>query len=157
MTLSEQQAADALAHVREHNPHAGQGSVLLDIGDGVGALVVTMPEAMLGHEVEIESEDPRVTADLVHLYAHDHGDDHGHDHDGAHDHGHDHGHGHGSGHARPHVAVVPRPLPGGGQVACLVFGSLPAGRYTLHEKGSPAVAMTVDVPDGGVLETAWPA
>lgn len=145
MTLSEQQAADALAHVREHNPHAGQGSVLLDIGDGVGALVVTMPEAMLGQEVEIESEDPRVTAELVHLYAHDHGDDHG------------HGHDHGSGHARPHVAVVPRPLPGGGQVACLVFGSLPAGRYTLHEKGSPAVVMTVDVPDGGVLETAWPA
>ena len=145
MTLSEQQAADALAHVREHNPHAGQGSVLLDIGDGVGALVVRMPEAMLGQEVEIESEDPRVTAELVHLYAHDHGDDHG------------HGHDHGSGHARPHVAVVPRPLPGGGQVACLVFGSLPAGRYTLHEKGSPAVAMSVDVPDGGVLETAWPA
>ena len=155
MTLSEQQATDALAHVREHNPHAGQGSVLLDIGDGVGALVVRMPEAMLGQEVEIESEDPRVTAELVHLYAHDHGDDHGHGHD--HDHGHHHGHGHGSGQARPHVAVVPRPLPGGGQVACLVFGSLPAGRYTLHEKGSPAVVMTVDVPDGGVLETAWPA
>ncbi len=149
MTLSDQQATDALAHVREHNPHAGQGSVLLDIGDGVGALVVRMPEAMLGHEVEIESEDPRVTAELAHLYAHEHGDDHSH--------GDGHGHEHGSGHARPHVAVVPRPLPGGGQVACLVFGSLPAGRYTLHEKGSPAVAMTVDVPDGGVLETAWSA
>lgn len=151
MTVSEQQGADALAHVREHNPHAGQGSVLLDIGDGVGALVVTMPEAMLGQEVEIESEDPQVTAELVRLYAHEHAEDHGHGHD------HGHGSGHGSGHARPHVAVVPRPLPGGGQVACLVFGSLPAGHYTLHEKGSPAVAMSVDVPDGRVLETAWPA
>lgn len=35
------------------NPHAGQGTVMLDIGDGVGALVVTMPGAMLGREVEI--------------------------------------------------------------------------------------------------------
>lgn len=146
MTVSEQQAADALAHVREHNPHAGQGSVLLDIGDGVGALVVTMPEEMLGQEVEIESEDPRVTEELVRLYAHDHA------------HGHDHGHGHDHhGQARPHVAVVPRPLPGGGQVACLVFGSLPAGRYTLHEKGRPEVAMSVEVPDGRVLETTWSA
>lgn len=149
MTVSDQQTVDALAHVREHNPHAGQGSVLLDIGDGVGALVVAMPEEMLGTEVEIESEDPRVTEELVRLYAHDHGHDH---HDG---HGHDHAHDHG--HARPHVAVVPRPLPSGGQVACLVFGSLPAGRYTLHEKGSPEVAMAVEVPDGRVLETTWPA
>jgi len=39
-------------HVHE-NPHAGQGAVLLDIGGDVGALVVTMPEAMLGEEVEV--------------------------------------------------------------------------------------------------------
>ena len=30
------------------NPYAGQGSVLLDIGGDVGALVVTMPRAMVG-------------------------------------------------------------------------------------------------------------
>jgi hypothetical protein len=35
------------------NPHAGKGSVLLDIGGDVGALVVTMPEVLLGHEVEV--------------------------------------------------------------------------------------------------------
>ena len=35
------------------NPHAGQGAVLLDIGGDIGALVVTMPEAMLGEEVEV--------------------------------------------------------------------------------------------------------
>jgi hypothetical protein len=35
------------------NPYAGQGSVLLDIGGDVGALVVTMPAAMLGEEVEV--------------------------------------------------------------------------------------------------------
>ncbi|GAA1160110.1 hypothetical protein [Nocardioides aquiterrae] len=35
------------------NPHAGQGSVLLDIGGDVGALVVVAPDAMTGREVEI--------------------------------------------------------------------------------------------------------
>ena len=39
-------------HTHE-NPHAGQGSVLLDIGGDVGALVVVAPESMLGREVEI--------------------------------------------------------------------------------------------------------
>ena len=46
------------AHVHQHahlheNPHAGQGSVLLDIGGDVGALVVAMPEEMLGDEIEV--------------------------------------------------------------------------------------------------------
>jgi hypothetical protein len=39
--------------VLEDNSHAGQGAVVLDIGGTVGALVVSMPEAMLGREVEI--------------------------------------------------------------------------------------------------------
>ena len=38
------------------NPHAGQGSVLLDIGGDVGALVVIAPDEMLGREVEIAPE-----------------------------------------------------------------------------------------------------
>jgi hypothetical protein len=33
--------------------YAGQGAVLLDIGDDVGALVVAMPAAMAGAEIEI--------------------------------------------------------------------------------------------------------
>jgi hypothetical protein len=37
----------------EENPWAGQGAVLLDIGGDVGALVVEMPAAMTGVEVEI--------------------------------------------------------------------------------------------------------
>ena len=47
------------AHVHHHeghdteNPHAGHGSVLLDIGGAVGALVVLAPDAMVGREVEI--------------------------------------------------------------------------------------------------------
>jgi hypothetical protein len=35
------------------NPYAGQGSVLLDIGDDVGAVVVEMPAELVGVEVEI--------------------------------------------------------------------------------------------------------
>ena len=65
------------------NPYAGQGSVLLDIGGPIGALLVTMPVETVGREVEID----RV--------GHHH-------HDQAHDHGH-----------RQHVAVVRRPVFGG--------------------------------------------
>ncbi len=40
-------------HGHHENPYAGQGSVLLDIGGNIGALVVTMPPSRLGDEVEI--------------------------------------------------------------------------------------------------------
>lgn len=40
-------------HAHPENPWAGSGSVLLDIGGDVGALVVTMPEGLEGREVEI--------------------------------------------------------------------------------------------------------
>ena len=77
-------------HSHEDNSHAGQGMVVLDIGGDVGALVVTMPESMLGEEVEVLTgqEEP--------------------------------------GHHRPHVAVVPRPVPGGA-VPSLVFSELVEG------------------------------
>jgi hypothetical protein len=42
-------------HGHPENPFAGQGAVLLDIGGDVGALVVTMPRAMVGDEVEVVS------------------------------------------------------------------------------------------------------
>ncbi len=35
------------------NPHTGQGMVVLDIGDDIGALVVSTPSHMLGVEIEI--------------------------------------------------------------------------------------------------------
>jgi hypothetical protein len=41
-------------HASVENPFAGQGSVLLDIGGDVGALVVSMPAAMEGVEVELD-------------------------------------------------------------------------------------------------------
>lgn len=40
-------------HGHAENPFAGQGAVLLDIGDDIGALVVAMPAAMLDVEIEI--------------------------------------------------------------------------------------------------------
>jgi hypothetical protein len=49
--------------VRQENPHAGQGAVLLDIGGDVGALIVTMPAAMEGTEVEIRPTTQRHDAD----------------------------------------------------------------------------------------------
>jgi hypothetical protein len=47
------------------NPHAGQGTVMLDIGGDVGALVVSMPDAMVGEEVEI-----RPVGVVLHHYPH---------------------------------------------------------------------------------------
>lgn len=116
------------------NPHAGQGSVLLDIGDDIGALVVTMPAELVGEEVEI------LPADEV-----------GH----GHDHGHDHGHGHHDGHHRPHVAVVDRPV-AGGTVPSLVFPELVEGTYALVPKGTDDVRLTVDIRGGEVSTATWP-
>ncbi len=45
-------AAHADGHTHE-NPHAGQGTVMLDIGGDVGALVVTMPASMVGEEIDV--------------------------------------------------------------------------------------------------------
>jgi hypothetical protein len=51
--------------VAAENPWAGQGSVLLDIGGEVGALVVEMPGAMEGVEVEA-----RRTAQMTDRHVH---------------------------------------------------------------------------------------
>lgn len=120
------------------NPFAGQGSVLLDIGGEIGALVVTTPVTMEGVEVEIRPQS-----------GHRHGADHGHHH--GHDDGHDHDHGGG----HPHVAVVNRPV-ADTHVPSLVFPELVEGRYELYEKGTQAVRLTVDVRGGEVATAAWP-
>ena len=114
------------------NPHAGQGSVLLDIGGDVGALIVTMPAEMEGVEVEIR---PFGAPDLP-------GREHG------------HGHGHGHGHY-PHVAVVLRPT-SEGPVPSLVFPELVEGGYELYVKESHHVELVVDVTGGEVSTAQWP-
>ncbi len=72
------------------NPHAGQGPVLLDIGDDIGAIVLHLTPALEGAEVEIEPADHEDNHEPVQP-----------------DHVHDHRHTH-----RPHVAVVGRPVAG---------------------------------------------
>jgi hypothetical protein len=115
------------------NPHAGQGSVLLDIGGDVGALVVSMAPAMVGVEIEIAPV----------------GGSH------EHDHGHDHRHGHGHGH-RPHVAVVDRPVTDGHQPS-LVFPDLVEGSYELFDKGEETVLLSAEITGGQVTFLEWPA
>jgi hypothetical protein len=109
------------------NPFAGQGSVLLDIGDDVGALVVTMPTEMVGQEVDIEG--------------HPAGQGHGHDHDGE--------------RHRPHVAVVARPV-AGGSVPSLVYPELVEGTYRLMWKGTDDVRLTIRIRGGEVTTADWP-
>ena len=117
------------------NPHAGQGSVLLDIGGDVGALVVSMPLAMVGVEIEIE---PVGGAAPEHDHAHEH----------------EHGHGHGHGH-RPHVAVVDRPVTDGHEPS-LVFPDLVEGSYELFDKGQDTVLLTAEIIGGQVTFLEWP-
>jgi hypothetical protein len=112
------------------NPHAGQGSVLLDIGGDVGALVISMPPAMVGVEIEIAPVG------------------------GSHEHGHGHGHGHEHGH-RPHVAVVDRPVTDGHQPS-LVFPDLVEGSYELFDKGQDTVLLTAEIIGGQVTFLEWP-
>ncbi|WP_151083701.1 hypothetical protein [Nocardioides cynanchi] len=129
------------------NPFAGQGAVLLDIGGDVGALVVTMPDRMLGTEVEIRP----VGSKAAHGHAHSHGQAHGHGH------GHSHDHDHGSGEHLAHVAVVNRPVGGDAHVPSLVFPELVTGRYELFEKGDGEhVVLEAEVTGGEVTTLAWP-
>lgn len=120
----------------EDNSHAGQGPVVLDIGDDVGALVIVAPAAMDGVEIE---------ARPVGWVGHAH-DDHGHD-----DHGHDHQHTH-----LEHVAVLARPLPDGERVYSAVFAGLTAGTYELYERPAGPVRLTVSVTGGSVADAVWP-
>ena len=127
------------------NPFAGQGAVLLDIGGDIGALVVDMPAALLGEEVDI------VSVDSLGSPGHDHSHDHNHD---STTHHHSDGHEHGLGH-RPHVAVVDRPV-GAGSRPSLVFPELLEGSYVLMPKGTDDVVLRVDVRGGEVTSASWP-
>jgi hypothetical protein len=109
------------------NPHAGKGSsVLLDIGGDVGALVVEMPAALEGEEIELRG--------LHHHHT---------------------GHGHGHGHGLPHVAVVPRTSPDGQVIHSAVFFEVAEGSYELYVRPSGQVQLTVEVTGGAVTHAKW--
>jgi hypothetical protein len=126
-TLSPERAANLA-----ENPYAGQGSVLLDIGGDVGAVILHLPGAWEGAEVEYRRHDE---AD-AHQHTHDHHHDSAHHHDHAHTH-------------RPHVAVVGRPA-GDRVVYSAVFPELVAGRYVLAFPDGSEI--DVDVEGGVVTE-----
>ena len=127
-----------------HNAFAGQGSVLLDIGGDIGALVVTMPATMVDVEIEIR---PVGAADAP-------TGGHTHSHDGHHSHHHHDDHGHGHKH-HPHVAVVGRPTAEGVAYTC-VFPELLEGSYELYEKLGGPVKLVTTVTGGAVQEETWP-
>jgi len=127
----------------EENPHAGKGSsVLLDIGDGIGAIIITTPAHLQDAEIERRS----VGGSTEPSHAHEHDEP---------THGHGHGHGHG-GRRFPHVGVVPRPAPDGHTIHSAVFFDVPEGRYDLAVLPAGPVRLTVDVVSGQVTEAAWP-
>jgi hypothetical protein len=108
------------------NPHAGQGSsVLLDIGGDVGAIVVELPAALAGEEIELRGMHHQV------------------------------GHGHGHGAGLPHVAVVARPAPDGQVIHSAVFFEVPQGSYELYVRPSGQVQLTVEVTGGAVTHAKW--
>ena len=122
-TLSPERAANLA-----ENPYAGQGSVLLDIGGDVGAVILHLPAVWEGAEVEYRR----------------HGEPDAHHHEHGHHHGHEQGHRH-----RPHVAVVGRPA--GDRIAySAVFPELVAGRYVLSLPDGSEI--DIDVEGGVVTE-----
>ena len=133
LSLTDERAADLA-----ENPFAGQGPVLLDIGDDVGAIVLRLPAGMHGAEIEIHE----ATESHRHADPHDHVGEHAHD------------HGHGA-HHHPHVAVVERPTPDGTQFTA-VFPQVQAGTYDLREQHG-SVWVRVEVIGGSVTQTDWPA
>jgi hypothetical protein len=137
MTTTEHTLSPDRAANLAENPHAGQGSVLLDIGGDIGAVVLRLPAAWEGAEVEYRRA----------------GEDHGHDHSHGpeHSHGQGHSHPHPHGH-RPHVAVVGRPS-GRGVAYAAVFPELPSGRYVMTLPDQ--TELSVDVEGGAVTERSW--
>ena len=129
------------------NPHAGKGSsVLLDIGDEVGALVIAMPAHLDDQEIELRPTGSTTSA----------GHPHSHAHGGGHGPGHGHGHGHGHSHGLPHVAVVPRPAADGTILHSAVFPAVPRGTYELYVRPHGHVQLTVTIHGGHVTEATWP-
>ena len=148
----------------EDNSFAGQGSVVLDIGGDIGALIVTAPAELEGIEIEIRpvgagDQRPHVAGEHENQderEAHSH-DDHSHDdHSHSHDDHPEHEHQHDWPVSPwPHVAVVARQAPIG-VIYCAVYPALAAGSYELYERPAEPVRLVADVVGGTVTEAAWP-
>lgn len=132
------------------NPHAGRGAVVLDIGDDVGALIVTAPAGMAGAEIEIcpagcGQDAPDEGGDWWQ------GEWRSHRHEPAHRSDRPHAHAP----AWPHVAVLRRPTSAGfGHAA--VFPALRQGAYELRLRPHGTTAIVATVAGGAVTTAIWP-
>jgi hypothetical protein len=124
------------------NPYAGQGPVVLDVGEDVGALLVKMPALFEGVEIEIRPGQPATESSH-------------HEHDPHHEHGHHHEHANTEHSHLTHVEVLPRPTPSG-FLHCAVFPSLREGSYELSERPFGHVALEVTVIGGKITQASWP-
>jgi hypothetical protein len=115
----------------EDNSYAGQGAVLLDIGGDVGALVVIMPPALLGTEIEIRPVHDHATVPA------------------------EHGSGHHHARGVSHVGVVGRPT-GAASVPTAVFPELLEGDYELYERPSGPIRLNARIGGGQVTRLTWP-
>ena len=109
------------------------GSVVLELGDAVGVLVLEATVELNGREIEISPVDD------------------------AHDHDHAHDHAHGDGHARArrtHSMVRERGTAAGKSYAA-VYPGLAVGTYTVwRDRDTPAGTVTID--GGRVTRYRWP-
>jgi hypothetical protein len=113
------------------------GSVVLELGDTVGVLVLEATIELNGREIEISPVDG----------THDHGHDHDHAH--AHAHGDAHAHAH-----RTHSMVRERGTAGGKSYAA-VYPGLAVGVYTVwRDQDTPVGTVTID--GGRVTRYRWP-
>lgn len=118
---------------------SGDGTVMLDIGGDIGALIIMTPAEMHRVEIELSPVDDHDgdNAWSHSLLPHEHGD-------------------HAHTHHRPgstHVAVRERTGPSGVRYAA-IFPGLVAGEYTVWDVDG-SVKRTVTITGGEVLSTSW--
>ncbi len=123
------------------------GTVVLDIGGDVGALVLLTDASLLGAEIEINPLD--ASGGDVFQETHPHEPASGH----THDHGDGHVHTHAHHPDRTHVAVRERLAPDGVRYAA-IYPGLRAGGYQLwNVDGTPADV--VQIIGGEVAQLDW--
>lgn len=132
------------------------GTVVLDIGGDIGALMILTGAELHLAEIELSRADGERAVPPHLEVAHAHGDAHSHEH--AHAHVHEHAHAHGDAHShehgpRTHVAVRERRGPSGVRYAA-IYPGLYSGEYTVWGTDGK-VAGTVQVVGGEVAQLDW--